>query len=70
MKSIQHTDWQMSTNKMTFWCRTSNTDGNKIIDAAPIARRFIGQPLDNLKRWLSAQDGFIYEKLFDNKEEL
>jgi len=70
MKPIEPTDWQMSANKMTFWCRTSNTDGNKIIDAAPIARKFIGQPLDNLKRWLSAQGGFIYEKLPNNKEEL
>lgn len=38
-----------STRRMTFLI--GSIDG-VITDAAPIAARFIGQPLTNIKRWL------------------
>jgi|WetSurMetagenome_2_1015567.scaffolds.fasta_scaffold02484_24 hypothetical protein len=42
--------WQISNEKFTFKVYTLN---GIITDAAPIAKRFIGQPLDNLANWLN-----------------
>jgi len=33
-----------------------------ITDAAPIVRRFIGQPIDNLVNWMKRQGGFLFYK--------
>ncbi len=40
---------------------TTNADG-WITDAAPIARRFIGQRLDNLLRWARSRGGLRHER--------
>jgi len=35
------------------YVRTESVGGREVIrDTAPITRRFVGQPLDNLVRWL------------------
>lgn len=42
--------WWLSNERMTF---KVTTNGEHIItDAAPIARKFVGQPLTNLARWM------------------
>ena len=41
----------VSSNKMTVCV---DVDGGVIVKAAPIVRKFIGQPLANLVRWLNA----------------
>ena len=30
----------------------------RVIDAAPIARKFVGQPIRNLRVWLKRQGGY------------
>ena len=35
----------------------------KICKAAPIVRKFIGQPLDNLVRWMETQTNFRMEEI-------
>lgn len=47
-----------SNSKMTVF--VEEEDGI-IIDSSPITRKFIGQPLDNLKRWMKKQSGFKEE---------
>ena len=47
-------DWRVSTKRMTFWVRT---DGLRIMDSAPIAKKFIGQRFENLICWLERQEG-------------
>lgn len=37
--------------------------GNKITSGAPVIRRFIGQPLDNLRAWMRKQGEFQESKL-------
>lgn len=34
-----------------------------VIETAPITRRFIGQPLKNLVKWMSVQGGLRMEEL-------
>lgn len=43
--------WQLSNKRMTV--KVSTDAAGKIRTAAPIVRRFVGQALDNLKRWMS-----------------
>jgi hypothetical protein len=53
-------EWWVSSKKMTVWARTRK----KIItDTAPLTRKFIGQPFDNLKQWLRSQGDLKVEKL-------
>ena len=47
----------MSTNKMTV--SVDADDRDMIIAAAPIVHKFIGQPISNLRNWLSRQGGFF-----------
>lgn len=47
-------NWWVSSNKMTF---TITTVDNKIIDSAPIGRKFIGQHLVRLLKWMKKQGG-------------
>lgn len=42
--------WWFSNDRMTFGVTTNGE--HIIIDAAPIARKFIGQPLTNLAKWM------------------
>lgn len=49
----------MSTLKMTFWCQT-NSKGI-ITNTAPIGKKFIGQKMENLIRWLKKQGGLRIE---------
>ena len=52
---------------MTYWIsnrvftvRVEATDG-VITEAAPIVRKFLGQPIDNLLNWARRQGGLIVE---------
>jgi len=48
--------YYVSSKRMTIMV---DVDSNgKIIKAAPIARKFIGQPFKNLERWMVKQGGF------------
>jgi hypothetical protein len=51
----------LSTVKMTVGVTTDAS--GIVVEAAPIVRKFIGQPLDNLVRWLSKQQGFQVQEL-------
>ncbi|KKN70610.1 hypothetical protein LCGC14_0428830 [marine sediment metagenome] len=44
------TVWRLSNNRMTV--KVTIGKDHRIIDAAPIVRRFRGQPLINLSRWM------------------
>lgn len=46
--------WWVSSNKMTFGVVTVD---NKIINSAPIGRKFIGQHLVRLLKWMNKQGG-------------
>ena len=35
----------------------------RIVVAPPIVRRFIGQPLNNIRRWMQKQGGFSVAQL-------
>lgn len=52
--------WWVSTKRMTFAVEV--TDGI-VTQAAPIARKFIGQPSGNLGLWLKKQPGFRWAPL-------
>jgi hypothetical protein len=43
-----------------FTVRVEATDG-VITEAAPIVRKFLGQPIDNLLNWARRQGGLIVE---------
>lgn len=53
-------EWWLSTNRMTFWVRVEN---GFVVDTAPIAKKFRGQPFSNLEGWLRRQGGYRKEKL-------
>lgn len=46
----------LSTERMTFLAELD--EQGMVVDAAPIARRFVGQPFGNLRRWLRRQGGY------------
>jgi hypothetical protein len=48
-------EYQFSSLRMTVWLSVS--DG-VIQDAAPVVRKFIGQPAANLEAWMQRQGGF------------
>lgn len=50
----------VSTLRMTFAVRVQE---GVVRETAPIARKFIGQPAENLRRWLMKQPGFRWERL-------
>lgn len=63
MGSIEHEEgsYWMSSSKMTFGVEV---DAQGIITkAAPIARKFEGQSLNNLIRWMRGHGGFKYHHL-------
>ena len=49
----------LSSRKMTIAVRVEVV----IVEAPPIARKFIGQPLENLVGWMTRQGGFRMERL-------
>ena len=51
----------LSSRKMTVGVTVNRH--TLISDAAPVARRFIGQPFANLKRWMSGHGGLRIEEL-------
>jgi hypothetical protein len=50
-----------STASMTVGVETDEHDA--VVITPPILRTFIGQPIDNVRRWLSGQAEFREEKL-------
>lgn len=54
-------EWWLSSLRMTIWAETNNK--YTITRTAPIGRKFIGQPLKNLAKWMNKQGGFKWKKL-------
>ncbi len=52
--------WYISSRKMTLAVEVKN---GIITAAAPIGRKFIGQPAKNLSAWMRNQGGFKCEKI-------
>jgi hypothetical protein len=52
--------WWLSSYKMTVFALVKD---KIIIDTSPITKKFIGQPIGNLSRWMQKQGGFKYAKL-------
>jgi hypothetical protein len=46
--------WYISNPKMTFGVETDDSNNLVITWAAPIAQKFLGQPLQNLEYWMDA----------------
>jgi hypothetical protein len=55
--------WRLSNERMTVRVVTR---GKIIIDAAPIVRKFIGQPFNNLARWMQPADIMLMEKCHED----
>ena len=47
---MKHSFW-VSGRKATFWI--SVDDNDRVVDTAPIAKKFIGQPVKNLLRYFN-----------------
>jgi hypothetical protein len=54
-------DYWLSTKRMTI--SVSVDDKGVVTYAPPIAKMFIGQPLNNLRRWMRKQGGYKEETL-------
>lgn len=52
--------WWVSCNKFTV--RVDTVDG-RIVSAAPIVRKFIGQPFTNLLKWADGLGGLQYQDI-------
>lgn len=48
--------WWFSSNRMTVFVEVSE-DG-VVVQTAPVTRKFVGQPVANLERWMRKQGGF------------
>lgn len=55
------TAWWLSCNKFTVLVVVD--DNHIITEAAPIVRRFVGQPARNLKTWMEKLGGYRSYKL-------
>jgi DNA polymerase III subunit gamma/tau len=54
-------EWWVSTNRATFWVETT---GDFVSDAAPISKKFVGQPFSNLLNWFDYRFGGLkYQEL-------
>jgi hypothetical protein len=53
--------WYISCNKFT--AQVNTDENNRIIFAAPIVKRFMGQPFENLLHWCQSLGGFHYKEL-------
>ena len=47
--------WRLSIPQMTVMVKTG--EDRRIVEAAPIVRKFVGQPLDNLVQWMDRKGG-------------
>lgn len=56
-----NTVWWVSCEKFTIWVETD--EERRIVDIAPVARRFKGQSFDNLLRWFAGFGGLKYEQI-------
>jgi hypothetical protein len=54
------THWVSCT---AFTVRVETDAGGRITWAAPIVRKFVGQPLANLLRWAGSRGGLRHEEL-------
>lgn len=54
-----------SSNRMTV--RVTVNQQNKIVDAAPVVRKFIGQHIGNLYKWMKRQGGLKVVTLSQEK---
>jgi len=50
--------WYYVSARGRFTCAVVEFEG-KIIETAPILKRFMGQPLENLRRWIARLDGKV-----------
>lgn len=53
-------EWWLSTEKMTVYAKVVQ---GRVVETSPIINVFLGQPLDNLRRWLRRQGGFRQKEL-------
>lgn len=56
--TVKPVEYHFSSRKMTVWVQCDKPDG-VITDGAPVIMKFVGQPLDNLRRWMKKQAGFV-----------
>jgi len=52
--------WYLSSQHMTLGVVSAHPS-DRVLEAPPIARRFVGQPLQSLRQWMSKQPGFRCE---------
>lgn len=52
--------WWLSSEKMTI---AVTIKGGMVVESAPIARKFIGQPAKSLGAWMRKQGGFQAARL-------
>ncbi len=57
-------EFWFSTFRMTVWVRVR--DG-RVVDCAPVVRKFIGQPAKNLVNWLRQHGGFCSFKFQEQR---
>jgi hypothetical protein len=57
--------WYLSSQQMTLGVVTAHPS-DRVLEAPPIARGFVGQPLRNLVRWMGRQPGFSCQPI-DNR---
>ena len=51
----------LSTEKMTIQVTVVN---GIVTQTPPIARKFRGQPIDNLRNWMKKQEGYREDRIF------
>jgi hypothetical protein len=56
-RGLGHRLWYLSSRRMTFGVVTAQPS-DRIVEAPPLARRFLGQQLGSLVAWMSNQPGF------------
>jgi len=52
--------WYLSSQHMTLGVVSAHPS-DRVLEAPPIARRFVGQPMQSLRQWMSKQPGFRCE---------
>jgi len=53
--------WWLSNASMTV--RVVVNERGTVVDAAPVVRKFVGQPLRNLTVWMNRRPGFRSERI-------
>ena len=62
-------DWWICSTGTKPGCCWVRTDGEIIVDTAPLWRRFVGQPLENLQEWLGSYEQARLDRFGYKKEE-